>query len=622
MKDYPIHPVSFTDVRLDDAFWSPRIETNRTVTIPFAFEQCEKNVRMYNFQRAAARLRGETVTDIKHSEFPFDDTDIYKVIEGAAYVMAVKSDSALDAYVDRLIEQIGAAQEPDGYLYTARTLSPDHPHAWAGSERWALERELSHELYNFGHLYEAAVAHHQSTGKRSLLEIAIRTADLLDRTFGPGKQSIWPGHQITEMGLVKLYRITRDERYLKLAKFLLDKRRPDGHKGSGNPYNQSHVPVVQQREAVGHAVRAAYMYAGMADVAAMTGDVSYLDAINAIWENVVGRKLYLTGGIGSTKEGEAFGPDYDLPNLTAYCETCAAIGNIYWNHRMFLLHGDAKYIDVLERSLYNGVISGVSLDGRKFFYPNPLASDGADERSPWFGCACCPSNICRFMASVPGYFYARRDDAIYVNLFAAGRGTIMLSDGNRVELAQETRYPWDGRIRITVNPSRSATFDVCIRVPGWARGEVVPSDLYHFQDGSPAPATLRVNGHAVPLDVDRGYVTLRRDWKGCDVIELNFPMSPRRVRAHEQVAADRDRIALERGPLVYCFEWPDQRDAKVSDVRLDDVIEINADPRPELLSGVVVLECEAGTAIPYYGWAHRGKGEMAVWVRRRTNEPG
>ncbi|RYG70270.1 glycoside hydrolase family 127 protein, partial [bacterium] len=375
-RDYPVQPVPFTDVRLDDAFWAPRIETNRTVTIPFAFEQCEKSKRMYNFERAAAALRGEHVPDKKQTEFPFDDTDPYKVIEGASYALAVKPDAALDAYLDKLIAQIAAAQEPDGYLYTTRTLDPQHPHPWAGKERWVLDRELSHELYNLGHLYEAACAHYQATGKRSLLDVAIRTADLLDRTFGPGKQAIWPGHQITEMGLVKLYRVTGEERYLNLAKFLLDVRGPDGKPGAGREYNQSHKPVVEQTTAVGHAVRATYMYSGMADVAAITGDASYLKAIDAIWENTVGRKLYITGGIGATAHGEAFGKDYELPNMTAYNETCAAIGNVYWNQRLFLLHGDAKYIDVLERSLYNGLISGVSLDGKGFFYPNPLESRG------------------------------------------------------------------------------------------------------------------------------------------------------------------------------------------------------------------------------------------------------
>jgi DUF1680 family protein len=633
MKDYPVRPVPFTDVHLTDGFWARRIETNRTVTIPFAFEQCEKNGRMYNFARAAAALRGENVADTKPSEFPFDDTDVYKVIEGASYAIAVKPDPQLDAYVDTLIDGIRAAQEPDGYLYTARTLSPDHAHKWAGPERWVLERELSHELYNLGHLYEAAVAHYQATGKRSLLDVAIKTADLLDRTFGAGRQAIWPGHQITEMGLVKLYRVTGEERYLKLAKFLLDVRGPDGNKGSGREYNQSHVPVVDQREAVGHAVRATYMYSGMADVAAITGDAAYLRAIDAIWDNVVGAKLYITGGIGATAHGEAFGKDYDLPNMTAYNETCAAIGNVYWNHRLFLLHADARYVDVLERSLYNGLISGVSLDGKGFFYPNPLESRGQHARSPWFGCACCPSNICRFMASVPGYVYARRGDDLYVNLFASGTARLPLTSGGTVELRQETRYPWDGAVKLTVTPPGPTPFALKVRVPGWARNEPVPGDLYRFDGTADAPVTLKVNGEPVAVEITAGYATLDRRWKAGDVVELNLPMPVRRVRANDKVAADRGRVALQRGPVVYCAEWPDADGGKVRNLLLPDAAAVVAEERGELLGGVVVLRSKAKAyaqdaegklassdvdllAIPYYAWAHRGKGEMAVWLAR------
>lgn len=635
-KDYPVRPVPFTQVQLTDAFWAPRIETNRTVTIPFAFEQCEKNGRMYNFQRAAAAVRGEKVSDTRQSEFPFDDTDPYKVIEGASYALAVQPDPQLDAYLDKLIEQIAAAQEPDGYLFTARTLSPDKPHTWVGPERWVLEREQSHELYNFGHLYEAAVAHYQATGKRSLLDVAIRTADLLDRTFGPDKQAIWPGHQITEMGLVKLYRATGDERYLKLARFLLDTRGPDGHRGSGKEYNQSHLPVVQQHEAVGHAVRATYMYAGMADVAAITGDSAYIHAIDAIWDNTVSAKLYITGGIGATRHGEAFGGNYELPNMTAYNETCAAIGNVYWNHRLFLLHGDGKYIDVLERSLYNGLISGVSLDGKAFFYPNPLESRGQHARSPWFGCACCPSNICRFMASIPGYVYAQRGDRVYVNLFATGAATLQLDGGQSLQIRQETRYPWDGAVKITIDPQEAGEFTVNVRIPGWARNEPVPSDLYRFADSNDEPVTLKVNGQPMPVEPTSGYVALRRTWHSGDTIELTLPMPVRRVIAHGKVEADRGRVALQRGPLVYCFEWPDNPDGRVRNLLVPDDASISAEQRPDLLGRIVALRTTArayvrndagdkiakpveAVAIPYYAWAHRGRGEMTVWVAREES---
>ena len=392
-RDYPVQPVPFTAVHLDDGFWAPRIETNRVETIPFAFKQCELSGRVDNFIRAAKALRGEPLENTKPPGYPFDDTDVYKVIEGASYALSVHPDPTLDAYVDSLIEKIAAAQEKDGYLYTTRTINPASPHPWAGQQRWELERDDSHELYDLGHLYEAAVAHYQATGKRTLLDIAIRTADLLVETFGPGKKSIWPGHQITEMGLAKLYRVTGNERYLALAKFLLDERGPNpGEKTNprGLDYNQAHKRVIEQTDAVGHAVRATYMYSGMADVAALTGDASYLKAVDAIWESVVGKKLYLTGGIGASGRGEAFGGEYELPNMTAYNETCAAIGNDYWNHRLFLLHGDAKYIDVMERTLYNGLISGVSLDGKSFFYPEPAGVQRAARAESLVRCRLLP----------------------------------------------------------------------------------------------------------------------------------------------------------------------------------------------------------------------------------------
>ena len=490
LRDYPVKPVPFTAVHFSDDFWAPRIEVNRTVTIPFAFQKCEETGRVDNFLRAGAALRGETLRDKKPPGYPFDDTDLYKVIEGASYSLSVHPDPKLETYVDGLIEKIGAAQEKDGYLYTTRTIDPEKPHPWAGTKRWELEKVDSHELYDLGHLYEAAAAYYQATGKRSLLDVALRTAELLDSTFGPGKQSIWPGHQITEMGLARLYRITGEERYLNLAKFLLDVRGPDGARGAGRQYNQSHMRVVEQTEAVGHAVRATYMYSGMADVAALTGDASYLKAIDRIWENVAGKKLYITGGIGATGSGEAFGRDYELPNMSAYNETCAAIGNDYWNHRLFLLHADARYIDVMERTLYNGLISGVSLDGKSFFYPNPLESNGQHQRSPWFGVACCPGNITRFMASVPGYVYAQQGDTLYVNLFVRSAADIKMDNGRVVKLVQETRYPWDGAVKLTVNPDKSTGFAIDVRIPGWARNEAAPSDLYRF------PGSGRATGRA------------------------------------------------------------------------------------------------------------------------------
>jgi hypothetical protein len=533
--------------------------------------------------------------------------------------------------VDSLISKIAAAQESDGYIYTARAIDPVNPHPWAGKQRWELEKVDSHELYDLGHLYEAAVAHYQATGKRTLLDVALKSADLLDRTFGPGKMSIWPGHQITEMGLAKLYRVTGDVRYLNLAKFMLDERGPDGSRGSGRNYNQSQMKVVDQTEAVGHAVRATYMYSGMADVAALTGDAAYLNAIDRIWENVVGKKLYITGGIGATGAGEAFGRNYELPNMTAYNETCAAVGNDFWNYRLFLLHGDAKYVDVMERTLYNGLISGVSLDGKSFFYPNPLESNGQHERSPWFGVACCPGNITRFLPSAPGYVYAQSGNALYVNLFVGSTADIKLDDGRTVNITQETRYPWDGSVRMTVAPDKNARMLINVRIPGWARNEPIPSDLYRFADSVNDPVTLKVNGKPVPLKIDKGYVTLDRMWKKGDVIELNLPMSVRRVVANTEVAADRGRVALQRGPIVYTAEWPDNPGGKVRNLMLPDSANLTAEFRPDLLGGVTVVKSKAFgladdaqgkvikteqdfTAIPYYSWANRGRGQMIVWI--------
>src|SRR5580693_6884878 len=590
---YPVKPVPFTAVHFHDDFWAPRIEINRKATIPAAFVQLEKAGDFDNFDRAATVLRGEPLANKTAPKNPYDDSDVFKVIEGASYALRSQPDPQLDAFLDQLIAGIGAAQEKDGYLYTTRTIDPLHPHPWAGPQRWMLDRELSHELYNLGHLYEAAMAHYQATGKRTLLDIALRSADLLDQTFGPGKMSIWPGHQVVEIGLAKMFLVTGNANYLNLAKFMLDARGPDGMKGSGREYNQSHIHVVDQTEAVGHAVRATYMYSGMADVAALTGDQAYVHAIDAIWENVASKKLYITGGIGATGSGEAFGKNYELPNMTAYNETCAAVGNDFWNHRLFLLHADSKYIDVMERTLYNGLISGVSLDGKTFFYPNPLESNGQHERSPWFGVACCPGNITRFVASVPGYVYAQSGDAIWVNLYMASTAEVKLDNGRVIGIVQETRYPWDGVVKLHVNPDKAGPATIHVRIPGWARNEAAPTDLYRFAD-SPAPAaTIKVNGRVQPVKLDRGYVVLTRTWKQGDVVELDLPMPVRRVAANEQVEADRGRIALQRGPLVFAAEWVDNPHGKVRNLVLPDSANLTAEWRPNLLSGVEVVKSRA-----------------------------
>lgn len=623
--EYPIKPVPFTDVHVSDEFWAPRIEINRTVSIPTAFDQCERTGRIENFVRAAEVLRGGNLKDRRPPGFPFDDTDPYKVIEGASYALSVHPDPKLEAYVESLIQKIGAAQEPDGYLYTTRTIDPQHPHEWAGNERWVKEEVLSHELYNAGHLYEAAYAHYQATARRTLLDIALKNADLLVRVFGPGKRKIYPGHQIVEMGLVKLYRITGKQEYLDLAKFMLDSR------GGGTPYNQADVAVIDQKEAEGHAVRATYMYSGMADVAAMTGDKAYLHALDRIWENVVNRKMYITGGIGALGKGEAFGADYELPNMTAYNETCAAVGSAYWNHRMFLLHGDAKYMDVFERTLYNGLISGVSLDGKTYFYPNPLESNGQHQRSPWFGVACCPGNITRFMPSIPGYVYAGQNDTLYVNLFMSSTAKIALGNGLKMQVTQSTGYPWTGDIKVNIDPEQAGTFTVKVRIPGWTRNEAVPGDLYSFIDTSDAPVKIRVNGQEQPAPLQDGYAAIHREWRKGDSIDLSLPMPVRRVRANPKVSATLQRVALQRGPIVYAAEWTDSPDRHVRNILLREDQPLKAEWKPKLLKGVTVIEGKATayrynaehklqrsessfTAIPYYAWSNRGPGQMEVWI--------
>jgi DUF1680 family protein len=630
-RDYPVKPVPFTSVHFTDKFWAPRLEINRRVTIPFAFKKDEETKRIYHFERAAAVLRGETITDKTPPGYPFDDTDVYKVIEGAAYALNVQPDPQLESYVDKLVDTIGAAQEADGYLYTTRTIDPAKPHPWAGTKRWELEKINSHELYNLGHLYEAAVAYYQATGKRKLLDIALKSGNLLDQTFGPTKQSIWPGHQITEMGLAKLYRVTGDARYLNLAKFMLDARGPDGSRGAGRRYNQSHQKVVEQTEAVGHAVRATYMYSGMADIAALTGDLSYVNAIDRIWTDVAEKKLYVTGGIGATGSGEAFGAAYELPNMSAYNETCAAVGNDYWNQRLFLLHGDAKYIDVFERTLYNGLISGVSLDGQSFFYPNPLESAGQHRRSPWFGVACCPGNITRFLPSIPGYVYAQQGDSLYVNLFVASTAKIKLDNGREVNVVQQTDYPWDGAVKLIINPDRSSELTLNVRIPGWSRNEPVPGTLYSFADKNNEPVVLKVNGKPVTIDLQKGYAPLKRKWRKGDTVEINLPMPVRRIVANEQVIADRGRVALQRGPIVYAAEWPDNPGGHVRNLVLPDDAKLSSEFKSDLLNGVTLVHARVSSlafneqgvaqkqeqelnAIPYYAWANRGPGEMLVWI--------
>jgi uncharacterized protein len=620
-RDYPIQPVDFTRVHVNDNFWMPKMEVNANITIPYVLDKCKETGRINNFLEAAGLVKGEKLT-----EFPFDDTDLYKVIEGASYSLQGKPNPKLSAYIDTLISYIGAAQEPDGYLYTFRTVHASKPHPWIGAKRWEKEEDLSHELYNSGHLYEAAVAHYKATGKKSLLNIAIKNADLLVKDFGWGKVEEYPGHQIIELGLAKLYRVTGKKEYLDLAKFFLDVRGP-----KGNSYNQARKKVVDQHEAEGHAVRATYMYTGMADIAALTGDKLYLAAIDTIWDNVAEKKLYITGGIGATGAGEAFGKDYQLPNMSAYAETCAAIANIYWNSRMFLLHGDAKYIDVLERILYNGLLSGVSLSGNRFFYPNPLASMGQHQRSAWFSCACCISNMTRFLPSVPGYVYAHNNNDLYVNLFMSNTSDVQLASG-MVKISQQTEYPWQGKVVLQIDPAKTTEFSLRIRIPGWVKQQPVAGNLYATMDKSSTPVTLTLNGKPLTYTIEHGYAVIKRKWKKADKIVMDLPMDVEKIVANENVKDDIGRFALQRGPILYCLEGPDNKDSLVQNIMVQPDATVNVQYNNKLLNGITVLSMKGVStkrqlntdallktdqevvAIPYYSWANRGPGEMIVWI--------
>jgi DUF1680 family protein len=641
--DYPIRAVSFTDVKLADSFWLPRLKTNTDVTIPASFQRCEATNRVKNFEMAAARS-GKFATT-----FPFDDTDIYKTIEGASYSLSLYPDEHLREYVDALITKVAAAQEPDGYLYTARTIDPAHPHAWAGKERWEKERELSHELYNSGHLYEAAVAHYQATGQKNFLNIALKNADLVCATFGPGKRAVAPGHEIVEMGLVKLYRVTGQPKYLATAKFFLDQRGQyqgyDARSGDvwkNGQYWQDDKPVIAQKEAEGHAVRAEYLYSAMADVAALTGDKPLLAAVDTIWNNLVAKKLYVTGGTGAVPGGERFGKNYELPNTMAYNETCASVADVYWNQRMFQLHGDARYADVMEKVLYNGLLSGVGLDGKSFFYSNAMqiknsASFPQTEpaRAGWFDCSCCPTNLARLFPALPGYVYAQHDQDVYVNLFVSSTAKLLVNK-KPVQLIQENNYPWDGGLKFTVNPATTTDFNLLVRIPGWARGEAMPSDLYTFapRDSAWGSVRIRINGKPVQYALRKGYAVLGRKWRKGDVVEMALPMDVRRVLAHPNVQDDLGKVALQRGPLMYCAEWTDNH-GKATNLLVPSTTTFTSTFRPDLLNGVTTLTATvpavqvdeaAGTiqtvpqtltAIPYYAWANRGKGEMTVWFPAR-----
>ncbi len=625
-RDYNVKPVTFNNVHVEDRFWTPRLETSRKVTIPYCFDKCEETGRIRNFEKAAGLMDG------KHEGIYFNDSDVYKVMEGAAYSLQVRPETMMRLYLEKVIKVMAGAQWEDGYLYTFYSV-PERQ-----LEKLWTDVQSKHEQYCVGHMYEAAVAHYQVTGDKLFLDIATRNADLICDVFNAGKRTDPPGHQEIEIGLCKLYRATGDVKYLDQAKFFLDQRGrkgnrgPRGDKGLYGMYSQDHVPVTEQTTAVGHSVRAAYLYTGMADVAALTGNMEYIRAIDAIWKDVVDTKLYITGGIGAAGGHEGFGGHYELPNMRAYCETCASIANIFWNHRMFLMKGDAKYIDVLERVLYNAALSGISMEGDRFFYPNPLESIGQHARSAWFGCACCPSNVARFIPSVPGYVYAHKDGDVYVNLFMSGTAEIETA-GNRISLTQKTGYPWQDGIHIAVEPDKQQQFTLFVRIPGWARNEPVPGNLYRFQRPTRQEPSLKVNGKTIKIDLQDGFAAIDRTWKAGDTVDLRLPMPIRRIIAHENIADDRGKVALQVGPIVFCLEAPDNNGEVLNLMIADDAV-LRARFRRDLLSGIVTITGQAGltkrtldgrivptgtkpfTAIPYYAWAHRGKGQMTVWPAR------
>ncbi len=614
-----IREVPFTKVHFTDDFWASRIETNRTVSIPSAFKECEKNGRFDNFAVAAGIIKKE-----HQGDFSFDDTDPYKVIEGASYSLAVHYDKKLDHYLDSVINLIAKAQESDGYITTCVTNKCTRLSGWWGTRRW--EKINSHELYNSGHLIESAVAHYQATGKRNFLNVAIKNADLICKVFGAedGKIHRPSGHPIVEMALCKLYKVTGKKEYLDMAKYFVEEtgRCTDGHHPS--EYSQDHKPILQQDEIVGHAVRAGYLYSGVADVAALTGDKDYFNALCRIWDNMASKKLFITGGIGSRPQGEGFGPNYELNNHTAYCETCASIANVYWNYRMFLATGDSKYVDVYERALYNGVMSGVSLSGDTFFYDNPLESGGEHERAPWFGCACCPGNVTRFVASISNYVYATKGSDIYVNLYAQNTADITAGK-NVVKLTQSTKMPWEGAVEIAVEPKKQGEFTILLRLPSWCGEKPVSTDLYSFTD-KVGRYTLKINGKDFSANLEKGYLVVKRVWKKGDKISLDFPMDIRKIKANDNVEDDRGKIALQRGPVVYCIEGVDNGNS-VFDKSILKNEKITYKYEPALLGGVVTLTGKAleltqdgnvktvdFKAIPYSTWNNRGNHEMEIWI--------
>ena len=630
-----IEPVSFSEVNVTDKFWRPKIDKVATKTLSACIYQTEvATPRIRNFEKVA-RNKGE-----QHEGIFYDDSDVFKALEAMAYSLKTHPSAEMEKKCDEWIDKIAAAQQPDGYLNTWYTLK--------GLQDKYTDMSM-HEDYNAGHMIEAGVAYYNATGKRKFLDVCIKWADQFDNLFGPGKRDWVTGHEELELALVKLYKVTKNDKYLKLSDWLLSERGKKLAKGytwtdwKDTAYAQDVLPVKEQKEITGHAVRAMYLYTGAADVAAQTGDAGYMKAMRNVWEDVVYRNMYITGGIGSAGSNEGFTQDYDLPNEQAYCETCASVGMVFWNQRMNSLTGNSEYIDVLERSLYNGALDGLSLSGDRFFYGNPLASRGQNQRREWFGTACCPANIARLVASLGNYIYAKTDNSIYVNLFVGSNTTIPLVNGN-VAVNMETNYPWDGSIKLNIDPVKKSPkeslrtkFKLYLRIPGWVQGQTSTNDLYDFSDFKSTVISLKVNGKDQAIMMENGYMIIDREWEKGDVLEYNLPMQTNKIFARKELKQDDNRIAIQRGPIVYCIEgadnnakaWniiiPDNTKFATIDYKvLDESVKaITAEvPVVSVSEDGVSLKTEKKKiiAIPYYTWANRGKNEMQVWLPTKITD--
>lgn len=623
-----INPVKFSNVIINDAFWKPKIDKVATKTLDACIFQTEyKTGRIRNFEKAASGKGG------KHEGIFYDDSDVYKAIEAMAYAIKLTGNKALEQKADEWIDKIAAAQNADGYLNTYYTLT-GLDNRWSDMDK--------HEDYCGGHMIEAAVAYFDATGKKKFLDVSTRWADHFDATFGPGKRNWVTGHQELELALVKLYKATGEKRYLTLADWLLSERGKNHGIGSqwkngkGTDYSQDLLPVKEQSEITGHAVRAMYLYTGAADVAAHTGDQDYLKAMRRVWEDVVYRNMYITGGIGSTGSNEGFTVDYDLPNEQAYCETCASVGMVFWNQRMNSLTGQAEYIDVLERSLYNGALDGLSLSGDQFFYGNPLASTGRHSRKEWFGTACCPSNIARLVASLGDYVYGQKGSKIYINLFVGSETSFPLTKGE-MKVSMQTQYPWEGAVSLKLSMAKKEKASLAFRVPGWLGSTLFPGGLYSFDSLSSAKPRMMINGSPVEYLIENGYAVIEREWKDGDKIDYQMSMDVKKLFSRSELKQNNQRMALQRGPLVYCVEGADNNGeawnifAPVNTHFQTEKFSVLDESVVSIVGDLPVIATEAdGTsiniqkskvrAIPYYTWCNRGSNPMQVWLPTQIKE--